>query len=303
MLSALHQLKRVRKGVRRFVRSCGYYPNLLEPRSINEKLLVRKLYPQNPLFTTYADKLAVRTFVAEKIGSQYLIPLCRVFSSASQVDLSELPDSYIVKATHGSGWSRVVHSATTENRVALTQQIARWLQSNYTRDNNGELHYENIAPRVIVEQLLTTADGGIPADYKFHCFAANGGVRAVVQVDQDRFTRHARFFFSEKWRRLPFSWGCSDNALPAPDKPENLAELLFVAKTLADPFDYVRVDLYSVDATAYFGELTFVHGSAGELFSPLEWDFNLGELWEMEISRPLSARIKRDQAWYLLTAS
>lgn len=57
-----------------FPLSLGYPLNLEDPKTFNEKLQWLKLYNKNPLYTTLVDKYAMKEWVAEKIGSQYVIP-------------------------------------------------------------------------------------------------------------------------------------------------------------------------------------------------------------------------------------
>ena len=45
------------------------------PQTYTEKIQKMKLEDHNPLYTTVADKYAVRAYVAEKIGSEYLTKL------------------------------------------------------------------------------------------------------------------------------------------------------------------------------------------------------------------------------------
>lgn len=297
IFDSLRHIKRVRKGYRRFIKNCEYFPNLSNPKTMNEKLLVRKLYPDNELFSICADKLLVRDYVSKKIGDQYLIPLLKVFQKPDDIDFSKLPNSYVVKAAHGSGWNKIVRNSRNEDMAELKKMICYWLKANYTRDKNGELHYEKIKHRVLVEKLLLDDKKNIPSDYKLHCFALENEARVIVQVDESRFSDHRRFFFSEEWERLPFSWGYSDKNKPNPDKPESLSSLLHIAKILAEPFDYVRVDLYSIGGKIYFGELTFVHESAGKGFSSKKWDFELGDLWKMKVSNDLIKRVRHDKKW------
>ena len=42
-----------------------------------------------------------------------------------------------------------------------------------------------------------------------------------------------------------------------PSMPENFSLMLEYAEKLSSEFDFVRVDLYNIAGTIYFGELTF----------------------------------------------
>jgi hypothetical protein len=63
----------------RFFNSLGYYPDLKNPQSYNEKILWKKIYDRNPLLTVVADKYKVREYIKEVLGEnkadKILIPL------------------------------------------------------------------------------------------------------------------------------------------------------------------------------------------------------------------------------------
>ena len=66
-------------------------PNLKNPTTFNEKILHLKLDFRQSGAHIYADKYAVRKFVADRIGEQYLIPLIGVFADADMIDFEALP--------------------------------------------------------------------------------------------------------------------------------------------------------------------------------------------------------------------
>ena len=49
-----------------------------------------------------------------------------------------------------------------------------------------------------------------------------------------------------------------------------------IAKKLSEPFPFCRVDLYNIDGSVYFGEITFYHGGGCNSIEPEEWDYRLG---------------------------
>ena len=58
--------------------------------------------------------------------------------------------------------------------------------------------------------------------------------------------------------------------------------MLELAEKLSKPFDYVRVDLYSLKGKVYFGELTHYPASGINKFEPQSFDFELGSYWKIE---------------------
>jgi hypothetical protein len=51
----------------------GRKPRLLRPRRFTEKMQWRKLFDLNPLYAVISDKLAVRDFIAERVGNDLLL--------------------------------------------------------------------------------------------------------------------------------------------------------------------------------------------------------------------------------------
>ena len=58
-----------------------------------------------------------------------------------------------------------------------------------------------------------------------------------------------------------------------------------IAKQLCKDIPFVRVDLYDINNTIYFGELTFFPSSGFEGFKPKEWDKKLGDLINLKIGK------------------
>ena len=82
----------------------GVWPDLKDPKTFNEKLQWLKLHDRNPLYTTLVDKYAVRRYIAEKIGEEYLIPLVGgPWDRAEEIDFDALPEQFVLKCNHDSG--------------------------------------------------------------------------------------------------------------------------------------------------------------------------------------------------------
>src|SRR5690606_6124591 len=58
---------------RMFKLKMGYNLNLENPQTLNEKIQWLKLYDRTELHTICADKFSVRSYVKDKIGSEYLV--------------------------------------------------------------------------------------------------------------------------------------------------------------------------------------------------------------------------------------
>ena len=99
-----------------FFYNLGRFPDLRNPRTLNEKIQWIKLYDRNPLMTLCTDKYEVRKIVESKVGAHVLNELYGVFESVDEIDFDSLPESFVLKATHGSGWNIIVKDKSVFER-------------------------------------------------------------------------------------------------------------------------------------------------------------------------------------------
>ena len=264
----------------KFKKTYGFPLNLKDPKTFNEKIQYKKFFDRKSIYTTCADKFAVREYVKRKIGKQYLIPLLFSTTNPEEIDLSKLPNQFVIKSNHSSGHIIIVDDKNSIDINMIIGKCKKWLKVRLF-PLYKEWHYKNIEPRILVEQFLRDENGHAPKDYKFHCFA---GRVEFVFVDSDRFTDHKRTLFSRDWELLPFTFCPADsNNRPMfkpnknESKPENFAEMIEVAESLSKDFDYVSVDFYTLQNKIFFGELTFTPGGGFMKFFPQEYDLIYGK--------------------------
>ena len=251
--------------------------NLENPSRFREKIQLRKLNYNNPLYSLCADKYNVRKYVKDKIGEKYLIPLLYVGTNIDRNIIKKLPKSFIIKTNNASKTNIIVIDKDKENIDKIVSMTNKNVKKQFWY-RTLEMFYSKIEPKIIVEELIRTKENKIPDDYKFHIFNNKSNTKIIIEVDFDRQINHKRLLFTENWEKLDYLLGFKENDNII-DKPKNLKEMLIIAKKLSEEFDYVRVDLYSIDGKIYFGELTFTHGSGYEKFIPDKIDFEWGKYW------------------------
>lgn len=259
-----------------FIYNFGKFLNLKNPKTFNEKIQWIKLYEKNPLMTLYADKYEVRKIVEKKIGSQILNELYGVFESPDEIDFDSLPESFVLKATHGSGWNIIVRDKSVLEIEKAKKKMKKWLGRNfYTKKR--EWAYKDIPPRIVCEKYMENKDGSLN-DYKFYCFNGNP---LFMQVDFDRYSGHSRAFYDPEWQKLDFFITKSGKARHCEEehkRPDCLTEMVKIARVLSSNFTFARVDMYEVDGKAVFGEVTFYPKNGGGRFSPGYRDAEFGDL-------------------------
>jgi hypothetical protein len=247
------------------------------PRTFTEKIQWLKLYRRNPRLTTLADKYAVRQYVAEHVGTELLIPLVGVYDSFEQVPFSELPDRFILKATHGSGWNVLCRDRGAFDTGEARRQFALWMRTNYYWPGRS-WPYKNIQPRVLCEHLLSTGDTPGLDDYKIHCF---GGRPAYIQYITGRFVGQTReSFYDTDWTLQEFTLTFPPHDRPQP-APQRLRDMVHIASKLSQGLAYARIDLYEVGGRVYFGEVTLHPANGMDNFTPRRYDDILGEMVDL----------------------
>lgn len=236
----------------------------------NEKLQWIKLHTDMHM-TELADKVRVRSWIQHIIGEQYLIPIYGVWNSIQEIDFSILPDSFVLKCNHGSGYNYIVKDKDRVDYQKLEDLFGRWMATDYSDEAGMELQYKNIERHVYAEEYL--GNDSELLDYKFFVF--HGMVR-IIQVDINRFSNHERALFTPDWQPLSegIQYPIGDSNKIA--KPMMLDRMIGIAETLGKEFVHVRVDLYFIHEKIYFGEMTFTHGSGIETFSSKEFAEQMG---------------------------
>ncbi|WP_027194565.1 ATP-grasp fold amidoligase family protein [Paraburkholderia sprentiae] len=256
----------------------GRYPNLLRPTTFNEKILQKSLRP-DPWLTELTDKLTVRDYVARKLGESHLIPLLAAPETFTKEVFDALPDSFVMKANHGSTYVKVVRNKSATSFEELRDLANHWLSLDFYKIGR-EKHYRPIKPRIFFEQLLLDESGNVPPDYKLQCFGAKSGRLVIyILVISDRFGADTRGdLYDVNWNHLDVVIGEYKPSENPPPRPDNLDAIVDAGIKLSADFDYVRVDLYSPNSQIYFGELTFTPGAGVLPFMPDRIDYEWGSL-------------------------
>lgn len=258
-----------------FKKRMGYELNLDNPQTYSEKLQWMKLYYHNPLYTTLVDKYAVKHYVEERIGEEYLIPTIGVWDKFDDIDFEKLPRQFVLKCTHDSGGLVICKDKSKLDIAKARETINKCLKHNFYY-TGFEWPYKDVKPRIIAEQYMEDTKTKELRDYKFFCF--DGMVKYLfIATERQKEGEDVKFdFFDADFQHLPFRQG-HENAAVLPEKPVQFELMKELATKLSVGMPHVRVDLYEVDGKVYFGEFTFFHHSGWTRFDPEEWDYTFGK--------------------------
>lgn len=259
--------------------------DLKDPKSINEKLQWMKLYDRKPEYTTMVDKYAVKSYVAERIGQEYIIPTLGVWDRVEDIDFDALPNQFVLKCTHDSGGLVVCRDKAKLNIEEAKNKLRKSLNNNFYYDYR-EWPYKNVHRRIMAEKYMEekpSADATVPhglTDYKFYCFNGEPGLVLVTKGLEDHATA-AISFLSTDWQFAPYYRSDYKPFSELPPKPQKLDHMLELARKLSANHDFLRVDLYEIDGKVYFSELTFFPGAGIMPFADYKYDLQIGNMLQL----------------------
>ena len=251
------QLEYTRK---RFRGAKGFDLNLDHPRYFSEKMQWRKFNDHNPLFPIVGDKLRIYDYL-RLIDSPIMPPKLLAVSTTGELP-NGLPDKWIAKANHGSGWN------VTYEDPNPVPKLKSWLNQRYA-PIAAEWGYQDISPAIVFQEYLEGE-----TDIKFFVFH---GKTAFVQ--HNRYGEHPTFTnYDPEWNKLNVHYVYPPGEATA--RPSNFDEMKSVAEWLGRPFDFARIDLMVTDKI-HLGEITMYPTSGFAIIKPLDFDLWLGDQWTL----------------------
>ncbi|MFC2159965.1 ATP-grasp fold amidoligase family protein [Actinomycetota bacterium] len=282
----------------RLHKKIGYYPDLKNPRSYNEKILWKKIYDRNPLLPVVSDKYRVRYYVKEVLGEKeaekILIPLFYVTDKPETIPFDFLTEEYVIKPNHASGKiifaekikkqkrytivdSRYesVFSDNNQTRSKIVDVCKSWLSLAYNFYKH-EWAYQKIERKIVIEKLLRDNRGKFPVNYNFSVF---DGKCHLITICHSSFSDGRITRYTADWEYINVQGKNKQAAYEK--KPKNLESMIYFAELLGKHFDFIRVDLYCIYDRIYFSELTNYPMSGAVQFNPVSFDFELGSKWTL----------------------
>jgi TupA-like ATPgrasp len=281
------------------------------PDDFMGKLHWKLLKDRRPVQTMFADRIAVRDYVARRAGARYLAQCYASATDPAEIDRSAIPREFVAKPSHasggvwivsdeapaemkivaapdargplwtGSGWNHVLVRPEALDWDLFVKTFRAFISRNYARRHYVEWGYLNVPSGMIVEELLRGPERLVPLDYKFFCF--NGRPRLIHVVDGRFAGAVTSNLYLPDWTPVEDAdWPDGKSIYPhAPVSapPASLEEMVEVATALSQDADFVRVDLYSLGGRIVFGELTNSPGGGIARFEPPSFDAQVGSWW------------------------
>ncbi len=265
--------------------------DLKNPKTYGEKQQWLKIYDSTPLKTRLADKFLVREWVREKIGDEYLIPIYGVWDNFDDIDFDKLPNRFVLKCNHGSGYNIVVTNKAKLNIEEARNKINFWMSQDYAM-NAYEMHYSAIKRKIIAEKYIEPEK----SSFEINSWCFNGELK-FISYETARHTKDLyRCLFDINWNKLNFKLNPKifKEFKETPKKIECFEEYKRLVSILAKDFLHVRVDFILYENKLYFREMTFTPGAGLNVFEPEEAGYMVGNMLKLPINPPEKYKMKEE---------
>lgn len=218
--------------------------NLKNPQTFNEKQNWLKLYDRRPEYTIMVDKYKVREYIAERIGSEYLVPLLGVWDSPDEIDFESLPNEFVLKCNHDNGVIICRDKASFDIDGAKKNLECR-LKRDYYRKLR-EWPYKNVERKIICEKFMSNENREKPLEYKFFCF---NGTPKIVLVISERISNLPTTIdaYDLHWNHLSLQNGESPLAGDIFEKPYDFDNMIRISELFSKDLPFLRVVQFCCD--------------------------------------------------------
>ncbi|MCX7685249.1 MAG: hypothetical protein N2Z67_08285 [Acetobacteraceae bacterium] len=241
----------------RYRREAGRWPDVARPALLSERMLWRKLFDRNPLFVTFADKLATKDWIAARCPGLAIPRTLWRGTDPAAIPPSLLRPGVVIKANHGSGFNLFLRESVPP-RAEVEALARRWLATGFGR-SRGEWHYTRVRREIFVEELL-----GRPETPLFDITVRAGGGRVAygtvllhAKTPAERssaFDPEGRPIHQPNRKRSP-------PLPPGTPLPAAYARAVEAARLLSREVDFARFDFLACGEELYAGEITLFPGS------------------------------------------
>lgn len=253
--------------------------NLGNPQGFCEKIQWIKLYDRKKEYVQWSDKIAAKEMAAKMMGKEHIIPTIGIYNSTKEIDISKLPNRFVIKCNHDSGGVEVCNDKSSFDFKRAFKVLEVRLHRNFYY-HAREWGYKDIVPKLLIEENI--ADNKELYNYKFYCF---NGEPKFLYVSLETIVDGKKLallkYFDIDWNEMELRREDHPGIDKVIKKPANYDEMVELSKKFAKGIPFARVDFYDINNWIYFSEMTFYPGGGFSQFYPKKYEKIIGEWIEL----------------------
>lgn len=213
------------------------------------------------LWSTLADKIKVREYVASAGLEDILLPIYSIWDKAENIDLTQLPPSFVIKCNHDNGSTIIVEDKYSIDIDFLKDFISKKMKKKFGLQS-AEPHYRTIRPVVFAEKLLEN-DKNFSDSVVCYKFFSTYGCAEYCQVVYNSTNHHFQrsvIYKIDCWEKCIGFLLKGEGTTDIP-RPVTLNRMIEIVQTLGKELPFARIDLYEWNNQVYFSEITLMPGA------------------------------------------
>ena len=119
---------------------------------------------------------------AQKTRKEILVPLIGVYESAGEIGFEDLPERFVCKASHGSGWNIVATDKAKLNWPVESQKLKKWMATDFSIIGR-EWAYKNSPKKILIEEFLMGQMGNLLTITRFSVSTEIPGLCRLILID------------------------------------------------------------------------------------------------------------------------
>ena len=106
--------------------------------TIEDKLNWLAIHDINKLKGKCSDKILLHYYSKKKIGKDICNKILKIYHSPKDISIKELPNQFVIKTNHGSGFNIIVENKKEFNLTQAKTLLIDWMNTDY-----GQIGYEH----------------------------------------------------------------------------------------------------------------------------------------------------------------
>ena len=250
------------------------------------KILWRKLFDRNPMFTRFSDKLQYKSWIASHYPDIHTAAVLWTGRVAGDIPIEEfVRQPAVMKSNQGTNRSFFFAYQTLADCQSIMHTAQWWLDYNFGK-RTGEWAYYGIRHKLFIEAEIVAPSGSTAVDCNYFC-AMGRLIQTRVIVGTKTPHERAAFFDRDGRRLVGRSLGMSGPDAMLPDDfvlPKAYFAAISTAEEISRDMDFVRLDFLIVEEKIYALECTWYPGSGYVRYSDPAIPAAFDDAWDIRQS-------------------
>ena len=108
--------------------------------TLQDKLNWLIIHDTNELKGKCSDKILLHDYSKKKLGKDICNKIIKIYNNAEEIHINELPNKFVLKTNHGSGFNIIVKNKSNLNIIHIKNLLTYWMSIDYGKIKS-EFHY------------------------------------------------------------------------------------------------------------------------------------------------------------------